>query len=285
MNLYQLINKKVNRYDLVDQEYANKTYLKKIWPSKYFYLGGANASDSNNGETPDKPFASFGDTIYHLSNTVTGGNATLILQDDVTIEKHFDISVVPGGSLTIVSDDTKRTIRCVGNAFVGINQISAGKIVFKNVNICVDQAYFIHGMDSAMPMTVLFLDTTFTSTENTSPSPILHNPGANCVYVFSGNTEFLNCNCQSAISAFNGGTAVFAYSTRVKYTNCTFTRSNLRAANGGKICANYDVTFTGDVTGKRYEAVFGSKILVYGLGPNIIPGSEDGVCDETSIYA
>lgn len=72
-----------------------------------------------------------------------------------------------------------------------------------------------------------------------------------------------------------------------KFNNCGFfgtaTFAVLSATWGGKILVQG--TITGEAIGKRYYATGGSCIITGGQGPDYIPGTIDGTCDASSVYA
>ena len=95
-------------------------------------------------------------------------------------------------------------------------------------------------------------------------------------------------NCNALFWATEGGTNGCCYislSSGLNITGSMLSTNNsvVAASSGGTV--RIESTITGDITGKRYFCTNGGRILTGGKGPNAIPGTEAGTCDENSIYA
>jgi hypothetical protein len=69
---------------------------------KIYYVGGTGADDTNDGLTPDKPFA----TLMHAFEVGNDGDTTFILQADQEITRTVNVK----GNITIKSDGSERRI-------------------------------------------------------------------------------------------------------------------------------------------------------------------------------
>ena len=102
-----------------------------------------------------------------------------------------------------------------------------------------------------------------------------------------GNLRLQNIKLAGEVPYFiESGSAYYGPSQLCIANNVSFdgtvTEGTLIASNGGIIVIQNRIS--GSVTGPRYKVVYGGCILTKGYGPNVIPGTEAGTCDESSTY-
>ena len=113
--------------------------------------------------------------------------------------------------------------------------------------------------------------------------------GGDAALVRNGNVGFsnitLNGNNVKSIFRAEGGwcSPIINIGSNVT-VNGSVTEAVCCAGWNGKILIS-GASIAGNITGMRYKVSNGSSIITGGKGPTAIPGTKDGTCDASSIYA
>lgn len=208
---------------------------------------GSDTADLNAGRgTADKPFKSVRGALSWVCTHHTGNRiVTIVLHGDCT--EAGTTPIIPFYEVLITSDDTRRTLTIAETDSFGVG---AGNMILRNININPGLRLVAQGNKGGGPSSITL--------DNVS---------------LTGNIMQITANGSGAqIDAINeidvnGAAAI----------GCGLFRS----LNGATV--DYSgATFTGSVTGWKYEARNGSLIIA---GDKIVPGDGEGICDAHSVIA
>lgn len=218
--------------------------------NKTYYVNpetGSDTADLNAGRgTADKPFKSVRGALSWACTHHTGNRmVTIVLQGDCT--EAGTTPVIPFHKLLITSDDTRRALTIAETDSFGVG---AGNMILRNITINPGLRLVSRGDKGDGPSSITLDDVSLISD---ILQIIATGPGAQIDAI-----NEIDVNGAAAI-----GCGLF------------------RSLNGATV--DYSgATFTGSVTGWKYEARNGSLIIA---GDKIIPGDGEGICDAHSVIA
>lgn len=252
MNLYQKINQGIKRFNLLEKNIADSSYVKSLTDTVFIHAGGENASDTEDlfngrGLTEDKPFASLRGAIEFASNNYYSSRRiiVIVLHDDMTFtNEHLSNH---GISIQITSDSVRRKITFADKRM----HLQFTNMTFNNVSIDMNNyCLMVNGW--------------------TRPSSVL-----------MGNVDF--SGNKMSITLIGKMSSVYV-NGNLEFNGTVDPNGALFHVDGGLVCLRQSVTLSGNVTGKRYECVCGGCIVTGGKGPDFIPGTIEGTCDANSFY-
>ena len=218
--------------DIVNYQSMVDYGFNKISQETFLYLNattGSDTADLNNGRglLSDKPFKTMDGLLNWARNRYTGPSIlTIILNSDIDWSPSWFVTPQVR-SLTIKSDNTKRTINL------------------------------------SSPLTVYYGALGLYNLKLNATKSLGNILGVAGYYTF-------------AVSS------LYIFSTGIELSG-TVTKGSIVSTTGGQVVL--DGNIEGSVTGPRYYCEHGGRILTRGRGPNAIPGTEAGKCDDSSTYA
>lgn len=260
----------------------------KLKNHKNFYVGGANASDTANlfqgrGDSPEMPFASLEGAMKFIAANYASAEARATLKVCADLEIPNTLYLNAGGNniVSIESLDlaSPRRLGIYGSLILtgGIFNIS-GLILESTSNLATGRALMLQCYHSAAAAGCVL-------------NSVEIRRGGGAIVQVLGSNAWLRLNDKNRFVSTSAGTAgIQALVGGVAYASPGFTTSFegafgtvCEAVYGGFI--HLEGNLEGSPTGRRYNAATGGKIITVGRGPNFIPGSIEGTCDSSSVYA
>lgn len=210
---------------------------------------GSDTADLHDGRglSAEKPFKSFSAAYpYSYKFTCNGVNTVFMLHTDIHISLDYFIRYQSGNRMIITSYDKNNPVTVTFDKDLIITNNSV-EFSYVNVNL-MSHKIKCGGMYDSNSFLMLY-DIGFTG----SAMQLLIE---NSAMILSRNVSFSGTASPTGL----------LYVTR-----------------GGLVAV--DVAPTGNVTGKRFALVQGGRVFTGGKGVNVIPGTEAGTTDASSIYA
>lgn len=242
----------VNENDIDTRAASVARHPKKNTNTVTLHLGGDNASDTDSlhvdrGLTADKPFATLNGVWAYAINNFTGADIIILIHGEVVWSATNSLYQYGPSSITLMGADSNAVFKLQKDLI-----LLQGITTLRSLNIDIDthriQCDGNWGHNHLNVSTVTFT--------GSNPISFLRAISDSFIWFYGNNT-------------FNGTVGVATVAAELGATIEVFTAANL----------------TGSVTGKRYFATNGSRIIVAGKGVNVFPGSEAGTVDSSSIYS
>lgn len=276
MKLYQKIGNTPVPFDFVDKDYLESKKYAKMGQASFYICGtnGKNDDTPGRGLSPELPYATISFAVSRIAHKYTGA-VYIMLMSDITEERPIDFeygnyqiaaySINPKPKITLVRPNP--TTLCYF-AVKGDGHLNLSNLVIETNNNFVGA--YRGGLLTLSNCELTSTGGTTVISGGTLSKVIIYNSisisGESEKFIHLNDNSMLSCINKQYDKAFNG-----------TVTECTI----LCSENSSAVILG---AMSGSVTGKRYEIIHGGKIVTSGRGPNYIPGSEEGTCDETSIY-
>lgn len=266
MNLYQKVGKQVVNIlgdvqkELTDTKNSIMPSIKGYAPYNLketvgFYVGGDNASDvldEGRGRTIEKPFATLKACIDYITSTIVQG-----CDESIIIKLVSDITT-PG--FNIISNNIYN-LMITSNDYTNYSTLT---ITSNSVGVYGRSCVYFSGMNITMR------DGSFMQTGGGNGASLITFGNVN----FDGDPYSLHVYQNSEIQ----------FTHKINFSGTAYSAGLIRSHRGGLASFLNTVTLSGDVVGKRYICLYGGRIVTQGKGPNFIPGTIEGECDEYSLY-